>query len=33
MDAVPGPVPAAPTDTDVGIFRAHERVFEAVLDG
>ncbi|MEB2529253.1 tyrosine-type recombinase/integrase [Kocuria rosea] len=33
MGAVPGQVPAVLTDADVGLFRADERVFEAMLDG
>ena len=33
MDAVPGQVPAVLTDAGVRLFRADERVFEAMLDG
>ena len=32
MDAVPGQVPNVLTDDDVGLFRADERVFQAMLD-
>lgn len=32
-DAVPGRVPAVLSDASVGLFRADERVFEAMLDG
>ena len=33
MGTVPGQVPAVLTDAGVGLFRADERVFEAMLDG
>jgi integrase/recombinase XerD len=33
MDAVPGFVPRVLRDQDVGLFRAEDRVFEAMLDG
>lgn len=32
MDAVPGQVPNVQTDVDVRLFRADERVFQAMLD-
>ena len=33
MDAVPGFVPRVLRDQGVGLFRAEERVFEAMVDG
>ncbi|MEU7819142.1 hypothetical protein [Pseudonocardia sp. NPDC049154] len=33
MDAVPGFVPRVLRDSSVGLFRAEDRVFEAMVDG